>query len=207
MSIDVMEKQLASRTVLKNDKIPYSVRKKELEEKLMEKEAEDRKGGKENLDENSYRFMGEDNLSNIIKPDKELKRYDSDVSFGLGETGVVNDNIKRNLKMLEQKDKKDPQTGQGQQTTTRTMLNTENMDIILNRLLQGKEVEEIKVKSDKNFNINLEGKVSMSQLLLRAEVLAKLHIMNQREDSQQMLQPQYDRLNKINTMMKEATQH
>ena len=176
--IDSMEK-LATRHVLKNDRIPFSTRKKDIEEML--EHNNENQLVKDTIEESNFRFSAEDGMGMVVNSnERELKKYDSDVSINIADYSVVNENAKRFMKTL------DTVSVEKETKTQKELLNLDNIDPVIQKLLQGKNAEEIKIGQNPDFEIDLKSKASMQQVQLRADVLAKLFIIYNKDDYQNM---------------------
>lgn len=184
----------------KNELVPFSKRRKGLEEMLEQVREGDPLGGfgKDTFDESNFRFPGEEGMNLIVtNADRELKRYDSDSSIGIADWANVHDSVRRSVKTLETKDvDKEAQKG-----SKDGILNLDNLDSSVSKLLTGKRVEEIKLEVRDDFRVELKSKTTLAQIKQRAEVLAKLFVLHNQDDYKTLIQERTAALSKGDTMM------
>ena len=176
-TIESLEKQ-APKSVMKADLVPFETRKAVIES-IIDSNSQNDNLFKDSIEEESFRFTGEDGMNMVVNnSDRELKRYDSDVSIEIADYAAISEIAKKNLKQLETSRKTKASKA------SKDLLNLENLDPVVSKLLQGKNAEEIKVEHDGNFTLNLMTKTDTNQLMLRAEALAKLFIIYHKDEYQ-----------------------
>ena len=180
-SIDILEKN-APKTVLKNDIIPFSSRRKDLEEQL-DAIPDTLATNRDNLEETNYKFTGEEGSNMVMNSnDKDLQPYDPDVSIEFAEYANIAEDALDSIRQIETREQ-DPDS-----KPSKEYIALDNLDPVVAKLIQGKNVEEIKVQPETSFKIDLITKVSLSQIHLRGEVLAKLFIIYNKDEYQSMLE-------------------
>ena len=103
------------------------------------------------------------------------------MSIGVADYAAMGDGAKKNTKQLET-------TNKGQESgINKEKLNIDNLDNTVVKLLQGKKVNEIKITQNDNFRIDLKQPTSLNQVMIRAETLAKLFVIFNKEEYQNLV--------------------
>lgn len=152
---------------------PFRLRRAAIEAKLSQKETNyDKKA--EEFDERNFRFAGEEKMGVVIGGNESGKEGYNDVDVILAKNAQISETSRgdftlRNAESSNRNRKKE-------------LINVEIPDTMIFKLLQGKKIERTECEATNCYHIDVNNYPSMQEMEDRAEILAKLLILYNKED-------------------------
>lgn len=171
-SLDVLEEQMPKQ-IEKDDFQPFRLRRTGIEAKLSMKEhTYDKKV--EEFDEKNFRFAGEEKMGVVIGGNEGGQGAYNDVDVVMAKNAQISDTSRGDFTLRHADTSK--------RSRKKELVNVEIPDTMIFKLLQGKKIEKIECQATNCYNIDVNNYPSMQEMEERADILAKLLILYNRDE-------------------------
>ena len=171
-SLDVLEDQMPKQ-IEKDEFQPFRMRRAGIEAKLSQKEHNFEKTTEE-FDERNFRFAGEEKMGVVIGGNESGNGGYNDVEVVMAKNAQISETSRGDFTLR--------QTESTNRARKKELISVEIPDTMIFKLLQGKKIERLQCNATNCYNIEVDNYPSMKEMEERAEIMAKLLILYNKDE-------------------------